>query len=282
VQYAQPQFPRNNFQNIELPEYRFPVAYPLGYNNQPSNIENQLVPQPPMNRQISNGPVTGVQQTTTHAGLYYNNANNHFAPQLQMTRQISGNKQQTNVQAQALQSADPPKYYFIYPTQTTSIPQGGFPNNNINIPTAYTGGQPVANYPHQQFIGPTQQQTKVSTAPQNVSYNNNIYQAQPNPTGLYPVLNPIAQVSHQQNRTIILPQVENGLTPREENILRMEQESRNEIIHKIEQGDSIEGLALQYSVSPVRIRNYNNLTTNDIYYLKEIRIPDPGKMKDKL
>ena len=193
-----------------------------------------------------------------------------------MTRQISGGNQQANIQAQ-VQSFEPPKYYFIYPTQTTTIANGNYPSRtNATYSGAFTGGQPVASYQNQQVMGPTAQQIKASPAPQNVPYHNNFYQPQPNSTGLYPILNTMPHVSHQPNRTIILPQFETGLTPREENILRMEQENKNEIIHKIEQGDSIEGLALQYSVSPVRIRNYNNLTTNDIYYLKEIRIPDPG------
>jgi hypothetical protein len=47
------------------------------------------------------------------------------------------------------------------------------------------------------------------------------------------------------------------------------------IIHKIEYTDSMEGLALQYNVSEREIRIFNGLTTNDIYYLKELKIPDP-------
>lgn len=48
------------------------------------------------------------------------------------------------------------------------------------------------------------------------------------------------------------------------------------IVHKVEYTDSMEGLALQYNVSEREIRLFNGLTTNDIYYLKELKIPNPG------
>lgn len=37
----------------------------------------------------------------------------------------------------------------------------------------------------------------------------------------------------------------------------------------------MDGLSLQYGVSVGRIKQRNNLTSNDIYFLKEIVIPDP-------
>lgn len=48
------------------------------------------------------------------------------------------------------------------------------------------------------------------------------------------------------------------------------------IVHKVEYTDSMEGLSLQYNVSEREIRLFNGLTTNDIYYLKELKIPNPG------
>jgi len=39
----------------------------------------------------------------------------------------------------------------------------------------------------------------------------------------------------------------------------------------------LDGLALQYSVSAREIKIFNGLTTDDIYYLKELKIPNPGK-----
>lgn len=49
------------------------------------------------------------------------------------------------------------------------------------------------------------------------------------------------------------------------------------VVHKIEFNDSMDGLALQYNVSAREIRLFNGLTTDDIYYLKELKIPNPGK-----
>jgi len=48
------------------------------------------------------------------------------------------------------------------------------------------------------------------------------------------------------------------------------------IVHKIEYTDSLDGLALQYNVSAREIKVFNGLTTDDIYYLKELKIPNPG------
>lgn len=38
----------------------------------------------------------------------------------------------------------------------------------------------------------------------------------------------------------------------------------------------MDGLALQYNVSAREIMIFNDLTTSDVYYLKEIKIPNPG------
>jgi LysM repeat protein len=47
------------------------------------------------------------------------------------------------------------------------------------------------------------------------------------------------------------------------------------VIHKITIDDTLEGLSIQYGVSPNVIKTYNNLTSDSIYYLKEIKIPNP-------
>jgi len=54
-----------------------------------------------------------------------------------------------------------------------------------------------------------------------------------------------------------------------------EKEKPKYIIHKIDYSDSLDGLALQYSVSAREIKIFNGLTTDDIYYLKELKIPNP-------
>ncbi|CAK63541.1 unnamed protein product (macronuclear) [Paramecium tetraurelia] len=64
------------------------------------------------------------------------------------------------------------------------------------------------------------------------------------------------------------------------NIIQKSQETstadgNNEIIHLICPDDTIEGLELQYGVPACRIRTYNNLQTNDIFYLKKLSIPNP-------
>ena len=53
------------------------------------------------------------------------------------------------------------------------------------------------------------------------------------------------------------------------------EELPHEIIHKIMLDDSLDGLSLQYGVSVGRIKQRNSLQSNDIYFLKEIVIPDP-------
>ncbi|CAD8110574.1 unnamed protein product [Paramecium sonneborni] len=43
--------------------------------------------------------------------------------------------------------------------------------------------------------------------------------------------------------------------------------------HQIK-GDTLQGLAIKYNLTPEAIRKFNNLTTNEIYYLKSIIIPN--------
>ena len=52
-------------------------------------------------------------------------------------------------------------------------------------------------------------------------------------------------------------------------------EENKEIIHQVNPCDTIYGISLQYDVSIQKIKAYNNLHSDDIYYLKEIRIPNP-------
>ncbi|CAD8189739.1 unnamed protein product [Paramecium pentaurelia] len=43
--------------------------------------------------------------------------------------------------------------------------------------------------------------------------------------------------------------------------------------HEIK-GETLQGLAIKYNITPESIRKFNNLTTNEIYYLKSIIIPN--------
>ncbi|KAM3147563.1 LysM and putative peptidoglycan-binding domain-containing protein 1 [Paramecium bursaria] len=52
-------------------------------------------------------------------------------------------------------------------------------------------------------------------------------------------------------------------------------DGQKKLVHIIQPDDTLEGLALQYGVPACKIRNYNHLNTNDIFYLKSIEIPDP-------
>lgn len=56
----------------------------------------------------------------------------------------------------------------------------------------------------------------------------------------------------------------------------MESFKQEEIIHKVTPCDTLLGLSLQYNVSEQRIKAHNNLNSDEIYYLKEIRIPNPS------
>lgn len=55
-------------------------------------------------------------------------------------------------------------------------------------------------------------------------------------------------------------------------------EEKKEIIHTVNQCDTLIGISLQYNVPLERIKIYNNLHTEDIYFLKELRIPNPCKI----
>ena len=55
------------------------------------------------------------------------------------------------------------------------------------------------------------------------------------------------------------------------------EQKTNVIIHHVKDGDSLMNLSLNYGVSSAVIRKFNGLTSDDIYYLKEISIPNPKK-----
>eukprot|EP01016_Furgasonia_blochmanni_P038506 TRINITY_DN4666_c0_g3_i1.p1 TRINITY_DN4666_c0_g3~~TRINITY_DN4666_c0_g3_i1.p1 ORF type:complete len:249 (-),score=65.10 TRINITY_DN4666_c0_g3_i1:293-1039(-) len=47
------------------------------------------------------------------------------------------------------------------------------------------------------------------------------------------------------------------------------------IVHKVTISDTMEGICLQYNVTPDQVRKANNLYNNDVYYRKELVIPNP-------
>jgi len=56
-----------------------------------------------------------------------------------------------------------------------------------------------------------------------------------------------------------------------------EKEEIKEIVHQVNPCDTLFGISLQYDVPLERIKTYNNLHTDDIYYLKELKIPNASK-----
>ena len=52
----------------------------------------------------------------------------------------------------------------------------------------------------------------------------------------------------------------------------------NDHIHIIQDGDSLLGLSLSYGVKERAIKKANGLSTDDIYFMKEIIIPNPSKL----
>lgn len=48
-------------------------------------------------------------------------------------------------------------------------------------------------------------------------------------------------------------------------------------MHKISSTDTLEGLALHYHVSKTALKALNNLVSDDIFFLKEIKIPHQSK-----
>lgn len=87
----------------------------------------------------------------------------------------------------------------------------------------------------------------------------------------YPVLEPnsFQFKSYQSPFNPIL-----NLDPPNNKKFEEEPDEIKEIIHQINPCDTLFGVALQYDVPVERIKAYNNLYSNDIYYLKELRIPN--------
>lgn len=50
------------------------------------------------------------------------------------------------------------------------------------------------------------------------------------------------------------------------------------VIHKVQFVDTLDGLSLQYGVSKVAIRKFNNLEDDNIYFLKTLKIPNPSNI----
>lgn len=67
-----------------------------------------------------------------------------------------------------------------------------------------------------------------------------------------------------------------GYNPFDDSI---EEEKRDNVfIHRVADGDSLVSLSLNYGVSIPLIKKANGLTSEEIYYLKEIKIPNPKKL----
>lgn len=47
------------------------------------------------------------------------------------------------------------------------------------------------------------------------------------------------------------------------------------IVHKVKPTDTLFGISVQYDVPEQKIKAYNNLDTDEIYYRKELKIPNP-------
>lgn len=62
---------------------------------------------------------------------------------------------------------------------------------------------------------------------------------------------------------------------KDHNRLTIPENAKQEIVHKIIYGDTLEGLSLTYDV-PIRlIKERNGIHSDEIYYLKEVVIPNP-------
>lgn len=53
-------------------------------------------------------------------------------------------------------------------------------------------------------------------------------------------------------------------------------EDCNIVIHKIQPGDTLMSLSLDYGIPTLNIKKANGLMSEDIYYLKELKIPNPS------
>lgn len=54
-------------------------------------------------------------------------------------------------------------------------------------------------------------------------------------------------------------------------------QQKNVIVHRVKDGDSLTSLSLTYGVAIPLIKKENGITSDDIYYLNEVKIPNPKK-----
>lgn len=54
------------------------------------------------------------------------------------------------------------------------------------------------------------------------------------------------------------------------------------VVHTVDMVDTLEGLSIQYGVPPFAIKKFNNLDSDNFYYLKEIKIPNPSTIFQKV
>jgi len=59
-----------------------------------------------------------------------------------------------------------------------------------------------------------------------------------------------------------------------------EVEEIEDIVHQVSSTDTLEGLAIQYNVSVNAIKALNDLVSNDIFFRKELKIPQQASIKN--
>ena len=89
----------------------------------------------------------------------------------------------------------------------------------------------------------------------------------------YPVLDPKIYQNFQNPNVYYYnqqPASINSINPVQEET----KEEIKEIVHQVNPCDTLFGISLQYDVPIEKIKTYNNLHTEEIYYLKELKIPN--------
>ncbi|EWS72356.1 LysM domain protein (macronuclear) [Tetrahymena thermophila SB210] len=135
--------------------------------------------------------------------------------------------------------------------------------HNINYQQPIVMGIPVRQQQHGQIqnsnydletintLNDESQQFLLANQQNNISYSNNSNQQQGNMLG-------------QQRQINIAPQQNTE-----------SQNNQEFIIHKILPTDTLLGISIQYQVSEHRIKVANDLHSDEIYYKKELKIPNP-------
>jgi len=140
--------------------------------------------------------------------------------------------------------------------------------------------------PYQQNPNPYQQNYPVQQNNYNpYAQSNPLYQPYPNSNTVEVRTDytKMQQNNYQQHQNYYAPQNQQNMpVPAPLNQYAKPTATQNDetkaikyIIHKIEFHDTLDGLSLQYNVSAREIKIFNGLTTDDIYYMKEIKIPNP-------